>query len=198
MAGIMKCGNMGLYPTKAEGWCLPAMESIACGVPTAVTNYSAPVDFIDETNSRPIKNFEMAPAHDGVFFKGDVGDWAVPDKDEIAQAIQDGLDGKIPTVGKEFGEKWSWKNSALKAKNILIETGVIPEETWHADTIREESSIPITGSTTGPAVTVEGSPRNDKSGVPSGEDNGPVDGGEDDSDAQSIPGGAGDPSEASL
>jgi len=43
--------NCSVQPYMAEGFCLPVLEAMACGLPTIVTNYGACLDFCHTENS---------------------------------------------------------------------------------------------------------------------------------------------------
>lgn len=112
VAAIIRCANLAVYPTRAEGWGLPIMESMFCGIPTIATNYSGPSEFLTEDNSLPLNTYKMEVANDNFFFRGDRGEWAVPDTQEIAEAIQKGIDGEIPIAGDDFRATWTWERVA--------------------------------------------------------------------------------------
>ena len=40
---------------RGEGWCLPCVEAMACGLPIIVTNYSGPLSYLNQSFSYPIK-----------------------------------------------------------------------------------------------------------------------------------------------
>jgi glycosyltransferase involved in cell wall biosynthesis len=66
-------------PTRAEGWGLPIIEAMACGLPTITTGYSGPTEFIGEHAWRI--DHRLVPV-DVPFFEradGDLGLWAEPD-----------------------------------------------------------------------------------------------------------------------
>jgi glycosyltransferase involved in cell wall biosynthesis len=80
IAAIINRSNYGIYPFRSEGWGLPIMESLACGLPVAATNYSAPTEYLTEDNSYMINHRDMEPAFDGTFFDGSIGRWAKLDE----------------------------------------------------------------------------------------------------------------------
>lgn len=123
VASIMKCGNLAIYPTRAEGWGLPILEGMSCGVPTIASYNTAMMDYLTDENSRPLRSFTEEAA-EGT----QAGNWMVPDFNELAQAVLDGIAGKVPTPPKEIGEQWSWHNAALKLKSVLIDNNIMREE----------------------------------------------------------------------
>jgi len=49
LAGIFCMANCSVHPYRAEGFCLPALEAMACGVPVAATAGGPTDDFVDDT-----------------------------------------------------------------------------------------------------------------------------------------------------
>lgn len=62
--------DCGLFPSRAEGWNLELLESMACGKPVIATNYSAHTEYCNDENSFLIRISELENAYDGVFFNG--------------------------------------------------------------------------------------------------------------------------------
>jgi glycosyltransferase involved in cell wall biosynthesis len=52
-------------PTRAEGWCLPCVQALATGLPTIVTNWSGPADFMHVDYSFPLAYDGLGPSEGG-------------------------------------------------------------------------------------------------------------------------------------
>lgn len=76
LANIMSQTYCGVFPSRAEGWNLEALEMMACGNEVIITDYSAHTEFCDNDNSLLVCINKEEPAYDGHFFKGDKGTWA--------------------------------------------------------------------------------------------------------------------------
>lgn len=91
VATIMNEATCGIFPHRAEGYCMPALEMLSCGKEIIITNYSAPTEFCNNENSYLVEIDDVENAYDGVFFKSDnkinTGNWAKLDTDQISQFI---------------------------------------------------------------------------------------------------------------
>jgi len=54
MPRLYKAADCFVLPTRGEGWGVPIMEAMAMELPTIATNWSGPVDFINDDVSYPI------------------------------------------------------------------------------------------------------------------------------------------------
>jgi glycosyltransferase involved in cell wall biosynthesis len=122
---LIDCADIGLFPYSSEGWCLPLMECMSRGLPCIATNYSGPTEYINKHNSVLIEPGPPIPAHDGVFFKGD-GNWASVDVETLADLVNSfGKDQEryqnINADLEDFGKLWSWKESAKKLHDLILE-----------------------------------------------------------------------------
>jgi len=64
-----------VYPTHGEGFGLPPLEAMACGLPTIVTDFMGCSEFIDDRYCYPLKVTELEEAMYAPDY-GDVGKWA--------------------------------------------------------------------------------------------------------------------------
>jgi hypothetical protein len=74
-----------VLPTKGEGWGLPVVEAMACGLPVIVTNHSAPADYLDHSIAYLIRVASMVPAYDPIWYphRNAYGEWAQPDVEHL-------------------------------------------------------------------------------------------------------------------
>ena len=126
VAAIMQAADCGVFPAKAEAWNLELLEMMSCGKQIIATNFSGHTEFVNSQNSLLIEIDETEPAFDGVWFHGDVGNWAAFGEHQKEQLITHMRhfckagdqfpenDGGIQTA-KDF----SWKNSAQKLVEII-------------------------------------------------------------------------------
>lgn len=88
LAYLINCSNCGIYPSLSEGFCLPAIETIACGKPLICTNYSGFTEYVNKDNSYLINIDRLQPAKDEEWpqFNGQFN-WAKMDADQEDQLI---------------------------------------------------------------------------------------------------------------
>lgn len=86
IAKIISESDCGLYISRAEGWNLELLETMAMNKPVIATNYSAHTEFCNEKNSFLVDIFDTEPAFDGKAFRKQ-GKWAKIDSQQINQTI---------------------------------------------------------------------------------------------------------------
>lgn len=116
IAQLMSKSSCGLYPSRAEGWNLELLESMAMNKPVITTNYSAHTEFCTQDNSFLVNISETEKAYDGKAFYGQ-GNWAKigsKEKDQIIDYMRYVAKNNIKTNsnGIKTANTFSWANSA--------------------------------------------------------------------------------------
>jgi len=119
LAEVYRSGDVFLFPSRAEGFGLPCIEALACGLPTVVTNYSGQGSFLSAIRGlfREI-SFQMVPLVDqdySMFYQAaygqeSLGEWAEPSVDSIVEGLLD--------VASDYQE---WQRRALEASTTIRE-----------------------------------------------------------------------------
>jgi glycosyltransferase involved in cell wall biosynthesis len=137
LAALYRECDVLVQPTKAEGWGLPILEALACGIPAIATNYSAHTDFLNDANGYLVDVARMVEVDDPFFYKlgGPFGAWAQPDLDHLQVLMRRSFEN--PAERREKGaqgrrdvlERWTWKDAAAIAHCRLhgISTHIAPE-----------------------------------------------------------------------
>lgn len=102
------------YPSKAEGWNMPAHESLVCGNPTVLTNYSAHTEFANKDEAILVDIDEMETANDGIWFKGQ-GEWGkigAKQEDKFASILRELYRNRPAKTDKPFARSFTWENTA--------------------------------------------------------------------------------------
>jgi glycosyltransferase involved in cell wall biosynthesis len=59
LAALYRACDVGVFPYRAEGFCLPILEAMACGVPSIVPNRGACLDFCSEETSILVRALQI-------------------------------------------------------------------------------------------------------------------------------------------
>ena len=86
VAQIMQQADIGVFPSRAEGWNLEALEMMSMGKYVILTNYSAHTEFATDINSKLIHIDDTEEAHDGIWFHGQ-GEWASFGDSQMEQLV---------------------------------------------------------------------------------------------------------------
>ena len=84
VARLMSMADCGVFPSRAEGWNLEALEMLACGKKLIITDYSAHTEFCSSHNAMLVDIDNVEPAVDNIWFRGE-GNWAKIEEKQINQ-----------------------------------------------------------------------------------------------------------------
>jgi glycosyltransferase involved in cell wall biosynthesis len=138
MAGLYNYCDAFVFPSRAEGWGLPALEAIATGLPIVSTFYSGHTEFLQHVRSSLLEvEFGLRPIDDLEYSKfwpadaGNPGSWAHPSTASLVaclKAVRESYStyGDAAAVnGSLVRERFSWSAAANKAMDSLIRRGLI-------------------------------------------------------------------------
>jgi len=148
VARLYRSCDAFLMPSRAEGWGLPIMEAMACGLPVITTNYSGQTEFVTENNAYLTDIKGLVDIKDPVFFdpRRYHGQWAEPDfehfKDRMRYVYEhrDEAEKKGVFAAGDMQQNWEWDNGARIAhEHIRALRG--DTEAIHARTPRRYTAI---------------------------------------------------------
>ena len=118
IARLISLTDCGLYPSRAEGWNLELLETMAMNKPVIASNYSAHTEFCNKDNAYLVDIDNLVPAHDGKFFQGQAN-WAeigTKQIDQIVEYMRYLYKNNIRSNknGVLTGQKFSWSNATKK------------------------------------------------------------------------------------
>ena len=116
-----------VHPAKAEGWGLPIIEALACGIPAIATNYSAHTEFLNDDNGYLVDVKQMIRVDDPFFYgvEEPLGVWAQPDLDHLQvlmrRAFENGSERrhKGQQARRDITSRWTWQEAAAIAHRRL-------------------------------------------------------------------------------
>jgi len=134
---LMWAADLGVYPYFAEGWNLPLIETMACGVGCIAPYYSGSTEYLPMPDSEefrarpcyiPLDGGKMMLARDGAFFKGDCGHWQQQSLEVLTETIQSIITStqRAGWAGQHAAlamRNWSWEKAARATKHSLETAG---------------------------------------------------------------------------
>jgi len=126
MGSIYCSSDCFVLPTRGEGWGMPTLEAMACGLPTISTHWSAQTEFFNEDVGYPINLKRLIPAVAKCpYYKG--FEWADPDVDHLASLMRHVYENPKEARAKGLRasvwarDKWTWLHAAERIKTRLGE-----------------------------------------------------------------------------
>ena len=126
MPTLYRSADCFVISTRGEGWGMPILEAMACGLPVIATNWSSQVDFFNENNGYPVDVESLIDAKAKCpYYEG--FQWANPSEEHLifqmryvyehqSEAKEKGL-----VASYEARNNWSWKAAGLKILDRLVE-----------------------------------------------------------------------------
>lgn len=129
MGSLYRSADCFVSATRGEGWGMPMIEAMACGLPVIATDWSAHTDFINSDVAYPLQVEKMIPAVAKCpYYEG--FRWAQPDVDHLVHLMRHVYENREEAAVK--GQKssawvlgnWTWQHAARKIADRLLEIGV--------------------------------------------------------------------------
>lgn len=127
LASLIKQSDCSVYPSRAEGFGLPILESMYLEVPVIATNYSGYLDFFDDSVGWPI-DYKLEYANDSEF--ANIGaKWAEPDQSHLQRLMRKQFEmdpeekSEKVKKAKSKADSITWENSAKKTIEFINEVG---------------------------------------------------------------------------
>lgn len=129
-AHYIKSSNVFLSCSRGEGWNLPLIEAMSCGVPSIYSNWGAQLEFA-QGKGHPVKILgEVDVVKKDSILRihhkhSDIGKYCEPDFDDLSKVMRDvyvnywEYKKKSLKDSIDIKNKFTWKNSALISKNLL-------------------------------------------------------------------------------
>ena len=119
LGSIYRSVDCFVLASRGEGWGLPILEAMACGLPVIATNWSAQSDFISNDTAYLLDVERLRPAEAKCpYYEG--FNWAEPSYEHLRSLMRHVFENRdeAKTLGvrasAEVLTKWSWKQSVKK------------------------------------------------------------------------------------
>ncbi|HEX6097009.1 MAG TPA: glycosyltransferase [Thermoanaerobaculia bacterium] len=87
LASLYRSADCFVSTSRGEGWGLPLLEAMACGLPAIATNWGGHTAFLDPADTYPLRVRELVPASSGCpYYTG--FRWADPDAEHLASLLR--------------------------------------------------------------------------------------------------------------
>jgi glycosyltransferase involved in cell wall biosynthesis len=128
MVSLYRSADTFVLPTRGEGWSMGTIQSMACGVPTIMTDCSGHRTYMNETNGllvkceqKPIKNIPWLVREPNQAYH----EWWEPSEEDLRKQMRYAYEH--PKEMKDLGTKarqdilqWTWTKAAQKMANELV------------------------------------------------------------------------------
>lgn len=126
LGSLYRSANCYVSAGRGEGWDMPLMEAMACGLPTIATDWGAHCDFVHEGISFPLRVESTIPAvarcpyYDGF-------SWADPEREHLRELLRYVFENRADAeergrrAADEMRERWSWRAAATRVRDRLDE-----------------------------------------------------------------------------
>ena len=128
MGALYRSADCFVLPTRGEGWGMPVLEAMACGLPTIATAWSGPADFLTDEVGYPLQSSRLVPAEARCpYYAG--FEWAEPDYEHLRhlmrQVFLDPDEGRRRglAAAAEVASRWTWEHSARRIRDRILELG---------------------------------------------------------------------------
>lgn len=123
LAGLYRSADCFVLPSRGEGWCMPALEAMACGAPAIVTAWGGPTAFLDAATGYPLRSRGLVEADAAEpLYRG--ARWADPDPEHLVELLR--LVHADRAAARAKGERaaaaarrWSWDATAARVEERL-------------------------------------------------------------------------------
>jgi len=116
---LYRSADCFVLPTRGEGWGMPVLEAMACGLPVIATDWSAHRDFMNESNAYPLPVDSLVAAEAKCpYYRG--FKWAEPSFAELRRLMRhvysnkDEARAKGSKASAEVRDAWTWTSAAGK------------------------------------------------------------------------------------
>jgi GT2 family glycosyltransferase len=121
---LYKSADCFVLPARGEGWGMPILEAMACGLPVIATNWSAQQDFMNKNNSYLLDVQRMIPANAKCpYYEG--FSWADPSYEHLRHLLrwvyenQEEANAVGVRAAKDAYASWTWSDSARKIEERI-------------------------------------------------------------------------------
>jgi glycosyltransferase involved in cell wall biosynthesis len=128
LGSLYRSADCFVLPSRGEGWGLPILEAMACGLPVIATNWSGQTEFLHPGVGFPLRVRALVPADPRTPYY--IGfRWAEPDADQLVDLMryvyksQEAARLVGECAAAEVAQRWTWAHAAQRIVERLENRG---------------------------------------------------------------------------
>jgi glycosyltransferase involved in cell wall biosynthesis len=128
LGSLYRSADCFVTASRGEGWDMPLMEAMACGLPAIATDWGAHREFVHPGIAYPLAVRGTVPAVAKCpYYEG--FSWADPDPDHLRRLLREVYENRDEArrrglaAAQEMAERWTWRNAARRIVKRLVAVG---------------------------------------------------------------------------
>lgn len=124
LASLYRSADCYVAVSRGEGWDMPLMEAMACGLPAIATDWGAHTEFVHKGIAYPLRLRGTVPAVAKCPYYAGFS-WADPDPDHLRHLLREVYEHREEArrrglaAAREMSERWTWGHAAAKIAERL-------------------------------------------------------------------------------